>query len=641
MKSKLFVEVKTREMLDQALNAGGIMSPDSLIFVREDGKEGLNINNKDYQTIPSGGKDGQVLMSSAGKGVWTDLNLIDLISYGVTWDTDASDPVITRIGNMSLHRTLPIQSGMRGCVITPFNYNMSQKQVVVYWLDPNDWRYVDNSEHPLTERAIYNPSLSEQNDGTFIMTADFLDNGNYESNLLAHRFKAYGTYLRYVNGSNRRLYQVTKVVGETDTTNSGSTWKRVSIEVKEIKNETILPNDIDWGIANTTVFVESNLAGFDGEVMVYIPEFYIHSVDGPKIKEVRISEYPIEGWEYQPAIFMSPYYNTLLRESPPDNMGYLSGIPTDTLVSVANDQPYCRGGANGGYYDTSDDIYRRNLGKGLSTVNHRQVNEKTLRKITLPYKYYKNCIYWLYVIEYANFNAQAPYNPELTTDGFRQGGLGMGITNIKSDFCNYYNSFEPLCPCGYTNEFGNGTGTKELILKGFTFAQDNKTFEDIKTDAIRWRGIENPFGDSFIILEGIVVKQINIDGKTVAEAYRIEPGYIAESLSNLNNLVGAHKATFIGNVSTRSGSVKEFRLGETAEIIPISVSDSYLIGKCDDYNLYVSSKDSITYFNINGRCDSTNMAGLSRIISLSSYETIMGSCSCRTVYDPTFIGLAS
>lgn len=42
----------------------------------------------------------------------------DLIDwYGVSWSEDSSDPTCTRIGNMALHRSLPIQSAMKGYYI--------------------------------------------------------------------------------------------------------------------------------------------------------------------------------------------------------------------------------------------------------------------------------------------------------------------------------------------------------------------------------------------------------------------------------------------------------------------------------------------------------------------------------------------
>lgn len=52
--------------------------------------------------------------------------------YGVEWDTEVSSPAVTRIGNMDLHRTLPIQSRMRGCLL-------DDNGKVVKYINPKDW----------------------------------------------------------------------------------------------------------------------------------------------------------------------------------------------------------------------------------------------------------------------------------------------------------------------------------------------------------------------------------------------------------------------------------------------------------------------------------------------------------------------
>ena len=59
-------------------------------------------------------------------------------------------------------------------------------------------------------------------------------------------------------------------------------------------------------------------------------------------------------------------------------------------------------------------------------------------------------MYWLWVIEYANFNSQETYNEGLTETGYRQGGMGQGVTNIEYSPWTYYNNNYPLTPNGYT-----------------------------------------------------------------------------------------------------------------------------------------------------------------------------------------------
>ena len=52
--------------------------------------------------------------------------------YGIEWDTTVSDPTCTRIGDMSLHKSLPIQSKMKACLL-------NDDGSVNYYLNPNDW----------------------------------------------------------------------------------------------------------------------------------------------------------------------------------------------------------------------------------------------------------------------------------------------------------------------------------------------------------------------------------------------------------------------------------------------------------------------------------------------------------------------
>lgn len=52
--------------------------------------------------------------------------------YGIEWSNSAPDPHCTRIGNLELHKTLPIQNKMRGCIL-------SNTGTVVTYLNPTDW----------------------------------------------------------------------------------------------------------------------------------------------------------------------------------------------------------------------------------------------------------------------------------------------------------------------------------------------------------------------------------------------------------------------------------------------------------------------------------------------------------------------
>lgn len=56
--------------------------------------------------------------------------------YGVEFDTSISSPTCTRIGNLNIHRSLPIQSRMKGCLL-------SDSGEVVEYLNPTNWRAHD------------------------------------------------------------------------------------------------------------------------------------------------------------------------------------------------------------------------------------------------------------------------------------------------------------------------------------------------------------------------------------------------------------------------------------------------------------------------------------------------------------------
>lgn len=64
---------------------------------------------------------------------------VDMMSYGVEWDVTVADPTCTRIGNPLLHKSLPIQSEYKGCVV--------KNGKLQYYLNPNDWSKTSNGSN--------------------------------------------------------------------------------------------------------------------------------------------------------------------------------------------------------------------------------------------------------------------------------------------------------------------------------------------------------------------------------------------------------------------------------------------------------------------------------------------------------------
>lgn len=280
--------------------------------------------------------------------------LLDQLSYGVEWDITKSTPKCTRVGNMQMHKTLPIQNSLKGCIFT--------KDGVKYYLDPNDW--------------------SKKADGT-----------------------------------------------------------------------------------------EAKLDGTDGDVGVHHMKFYIRSwtsVDGDSNrKQVRISPFQIDGSWYEVKEGVISAYCATVDTTDSTSL---------KARSVVSDATNMRGGGNRSANDSLDD-YQTDLGKprtATSRANFRTYARNNGYEL-LDYTNYKNCIYWLFVIEYATFYNQDTFTDELTSEGYHQGGLGVGVTNVNYWLWYWFTgNVYPFVKNGYTDSLGNNTGEIELASKQVTKASVNQ-----------------------------------------------------------------------------------------------------------------------------------------------------------------------
>lgn len=373
--------------------------------------------------------------------------LVDMMSYGVEWDTTVADPACTRIGNLLYHKQLPIQSEYKGCLVKNGKVN--------YYLDPNDW--------------------SRKADGT--------------------------------------------------------------------------PSVLD---------------GTDGDVMVHIPNFYGKSGSNGNKRWVRIATTRIDSsWVEIPEMFVSAYRITTYTDS-----------GTSKVASVVNTTENYRGGLNRSNFDQylSTDIFRTDLGKpktNISRATMRTMANNSGQEL-LCYEFYKWVFYWAYVIEYANFNSQKEFNSELASDGCHQGGLGSGLTTWDYNNWGKYNNSNPITPCGYTNEFGNFSGVKQILIPQ-TQIDGSTTVNEKTLYANRWRGFENPFGDIWTNLDGIVLKRDSANQES--KVYTTSDSSKFGDDTSVMNVAGVEVAT--------DGYIKEFDLRETGEIIPQLVGGSESTYKCD------------------------------------------------------------
>ena len=167
---------------------------------------------------------------------------------------------------------------------------------------------------------------------------------------------------------------------------------------------------------------------------VEVPRFYIWQEDNGDERAVYTSERKLVDYaEMSPHCIISPWGPTL------DN----TDSSSPKLRCVKNTTANFRGGTGASTWDSdAAATYRGTLGKPKTNITRATARTYARNNNTelLSYTQYKNIIYWLYVIEYANFNSQAAFNSSLTTERYRQGGLGDGVTTVDYNYWGYYNS---------------------------------------------------------------------------------------------------------------------------------------------------------------------------------------------------------
>ena len=477
-----------------------------------------------YKHLPAGGTKGQVVTHNGTKATWEYLTnmftgLEEVLAYGVQFDITVADPHLTRIGNMSLHKSLPIQSKLKGCI--------AQGGKIIYWLNESDWRF-------RKEAVTKSVELTVAGD-VYTMVADVFNTLQYDKQWIK------------VDG-------VACQISSIDTsTNTATLLVNDDLKALSLLSGT---KDIELGAV---------LNGYDGTVRVYCPAFYIKSVVNGNIAKVWLSTVKIDDtYTYQPEILIDAYRSTVLN-TVPENMGYLSTLPVNSAVSVVNTNEYCRGGENRSDYDQylATDPFRTDLGKPRTNMSRATMRtySRNAGSEMLSYDQYKNIFYWLYVIEYANFNCQEAYNETVTAEGYKQGGLGAGVTTRDYGYWMDPEDYYPLTPCGYCNELGNGTGLKTITVITPTTDDEGPT-QTYNFSVPRWRGFDNPFGDLWTNLDGII-----IDADANNHPNNMNYVYTCQDASKYADTLNDSYVK-VGEEIHQDGYTKSFDLGDAAHIIP-------------------------------------------------------------------------
>ncbi len=358
----------------------------------------------------------------------------------------------------------------------------------------------------------------------------------------------------------------------------------------------------------------SILDGSDGEVMTEIPDLYYKCYKDGVLHYNKISLYPLPGYKFCPKKYIGRYEATTNR---------VDGS-THSVINTTNN---FRGGGNQSSYDNTFRDMRGCPSSALNRKDYRdgaRLNRNNTWNNKTPFEHF--LILMLFRVEYATANSQLDFTSALTTEGYKQGGLGVGVTNISSGYWSSFNGYYPFIPCGYSGTIGNRTGYVNFVMpfeydagptnyrgiwnnttqynvdewvsdkndtiKGLGdgklykcilqppigtlltnityFAQQTRTITQVN----RYRGIELPFGHLWEHIDGLLIK---MDATTQTSKAYIFTNYDDFAETETGN------ETFFCNLPITDGYIKLFN---TETFLPQSVGGGSNSWGCDRH--YVS-----------------------------------------------------
>lgn len=401
-----------------------------------------------------------------GNILWASINKL---AYGVRWDSvNQATTACERIGNLELHKTLPIQSRFKVCI--------HKGKEIQYYCNPIDSRFVEESKRS---------QFTHQGTDLNITACDGLPTGVVsceEDSVVKCKFVNKNLFSNY-----RFLYSYVLVQSNTSEhtavgrivyidTNKGeayiddsddipySTYTRGDKSEPYYIYDTL--NDYPEFDTNCTVELGCSINGYDGEIGVDTGgKFYQWSVDkdgaGNEVWQslYKCVPYAREIKRHIIGIDKACVLNVAFNDA---KWGWIGSLEANTAVNVINYHTNLRGGTNTTTFDKylGVDSFRCQLGKArtkISLSTMRSYSQKTDGGQML-YKQILEAIVWSYVIEYADFDVKKEYTNSLTTEGYHQGGLGNGLTGGND--LSHYNGNEKFAPNDYTLALGNNIGIK-------------------------------------------------------------------------------------------------------------------------------------------------------------------------------------
>lgn len=363
-----------------------------------------------------------------------------------------------------------------------------------------------------------------------------------------------------------------------------------------------LDNELSWGGSY-----------LDYAVMTEIPEhWYKLYFNGTKFR-MMLSEIPLPGYKHVDKFYISTYEARMYRT---DNL--LCSAAGASKLSDPNSINF-RGGDNTAEWD---DTYRSLLGCPVTNLTRDQFRQAA-RKRGKGWEMYTygahKTLFWLFAVEYATLNSQKSFNAQKDANGFAQGGLGPGPTQM-TDWANFNNT-NPLIPCGYTNEFGNGSGEKAYVVKN---SSDGTHATLI---ANRYRGIENPFGHLWKYIDGANIQITTGDAGLSVLWTTDDPSNFSDT-----SYTGYDKK---GNICRTNGYAKRVLLGEDGDIVVTEVGGSSSTYWCDYYYTYTSI-NRMLMVRVGGDADRVLDVGLTCVAADLVPSDVSRNSSSRLCFFPKY-----
>jgi hypothetical protein len=349
--------------------------------------------------------------------------------------------------------------------------------------------------------------------------------------------------------------------------------------------------EVDRLGAVTAASVSGMVQRLDGSIMTEIPEhWYKLYTNGTKFR-MMLSEIPLPGYNHIDKFYISTYEACISRSE--------GKLWSENLYAYSDGNSSLNNLRGGDNTSDWDGTYRSLLKRPVTNLTRDQFRQAA-RKRGSGWEMYTygahKTLFWLFAVEYATLNSQKPFNAQKDANGFSQGGLGEGASQM-TDWINFNNA-NPLIPCGYTNEFGNGSGEKAYVVTNASGGTHATLM------ANRYRGIENPFGHIWKYTDGANIQVTTGDAGLSILWTTDDPSNFSDT-----SYTGYNKK---GNICRTNGYAKKMLLGEDGDIVATEIGGSSSTYWCDYYYTYTSA-NRIQALLIGGSADIGQNSGLAYI----------------------------